>query len=788
MPLSTSPFPGANIDRNLKKPTAPGKAPKLRLHDPNDAYQIAATLVRAAIARVEKGRMIRGLIDGNPPHSPSAIRRQAQGWRANFNTLEPASLVATAKTPYYDLFSATNPLVDPELDTDRPERDQWNRIAAEEFHCMVHSYHSLESVLWTMLDDFVVFNKGFLWWPDPFDPFFKRLEWQRVMFPNGTGLDPDDWNQFAVRQYWTVTKLWSVSRGGTGPYWNGDATVAAIQRARVIIPRSQQAEGMMLQQELKDCDVLVAAKSEVVRTVSIFTREYDGKWSWHMVEEDAAMQAVPLGTEPPPKQDQEEPRFMFAAPRVFDSPWEILSPFIYEAQEGSINAFTGLGKQIYQLCRGKMIIQMGLLDGAILRQYPMIQPASAADAQKASLLQAGPLHILAPGAQVIQTNLMADLEGSLAVLQHLDNQVEANTAIFRARQERTQGNPESATSASLRFQKETQLTSSAVDRFYAQGDRWIAEVWRRATADLPSGSSKPGIKAAREFQERCKERGVPLDVLRKKPYELRLSRAIGNGSPLARQQALMSVALGVPELGPRGRRAYWEMLYTATLGSRAAAKLLPQDDILGLPDTNTWMAEQENGYMKENGVEPTITDGQDARVHAQSHLMAAQGALQAVQQGADPMVALNFIPVALSHSGKHVATLPKDSQGPFVQAIQQIDGGYQQLAQAVQQQQADQQRRQQKAQKMLSDQDVAMLKVQLDAQQKEAKNQAQMQQRQERHQQDAALADASTATDINLKAATTKADIAAKTAKTAADIEATKLKARAAANKPKPKA
>lgn len=786
---STSPSPTSDIDRVLAKPTAPGKAPRLRLHNPADAYQIAATLVRAAIPRIERGRMINGLRDGNPPRSPAALRRQAQDWRANFNTLEAPALIGNAKTPYYDLFSATMPFVEPDLDTDDAARDQWNLIAAEEFHCFMYSYPSFEQVLWGMIDDFVTFNKGFFWWPDPIDPYFKRIPWWRVMFPNGSEMDPDDWDQFGIRQYWTVTRLWTVSGQGKYANWNGDAVVGAIQRATPLQPQSQQAEGIEIQQQLKDCDVLLSARSSIIRTVSIFTREYDGKWSWHMVEEDAAMQAADRaidGASSDGGVNEEQPRFMFAAPRIFNNPGEILSTFIYEPGEGSINAFSGLGKQLFQLLRSKDIIEMGLLDGAILRQYPMLQPVDAASAQRAALVQSGPCHILSPGTQVIQTNLLADLEGSLAVMQHLERQIESNTAIFKPRMEKPQGNPETATAANLRFQQGTILTSSAVNRFYTQGDRWVAEVWRRATADLPDLDT-PGIKAARLFQQRCKNRGVPLNVLRKRPYSINLTRAMGNGSPLARQQSIASMTPLVGEMGPRGRRAYYQMYTAAFAGNKAVDKLWPQADILGLPDTNTWMAEQENEYMHQ-GAEPTITDGQDNRVHARSHLAAVQAGLQAMQQGADPSLVLSFVPVALQHSSKHVAALPKDEQQPYVQAINQLFAQFQDLAKEAQRAQQQQRKNAQQAQQSMSDQQLAMLEIQLEAQRKDTKNQAQLQQRAQRHEQDIAQTSMKTAADLQEQSVRTQVDIANQTAKTAADIQNQRLKAEAQAEAARHKA
>lgn len=785
--MAYSNFPTTTIDEGLKTPSSPGRAPKTRLTKAEDAYSIAATLVRAAIPRVERGRMVRGLLDGNPPFPPSRLRAQAQDWRANFNTLEGRSIVSNAKTPYYDLFSSTMPLIDLELDTDDSARDAWSELAAYEFHRFFYTYASFEPNFWSMLDDFVVFNKGFFHWPHPTDPWFRRLEWWRVMFPNGTGIDPDEWNMFAVRQYFTVTKLWQLSGEGQTEGWDGRGVVGAIKRAVPLQPQSWQAQGIEIQQQLKDCDIALSARSEVVKTVSIFTREYDGRWSWCMVEEDAAMQAAYPDEN---RGADEQPRFLFKRDRFFGDVREIVSSFIYEAEEGSINAFTGLGKYLYQLLRAKDRIEMGLLDGVILRQYPLLQPSDSGSAQRASLLQIGPAHVLAPGVSVIATNLLADLDGSLAVVQHLDQMVESNTAIFKPRLEKPRGNPETATAASLRYQNATILGQSAVNRFYDSGDGWISEVWRRAVMDHPE-SSRPGIKAAREFQKCCREKGVPIDVLRKKPYELRLTRAVGNGSPVARQQALAGLTPMLPEMGPRGRRKFFQLTTSAYGGYRLVEQLWPKDDQLEAPDMNTWVAEQENNSMMTSGMEPTITDSQDNRVHIKSHLAACFAGLQAVQQGGDPVNVLTFIPVALQHTAKHLTHLPREEQKGWMQQMKQIEQAYEELSQQFQQARQQQAEQQKKGQQLAFDQQLALAKLQGEMQIKQQKNAAQMEQRQERHQQDAVLSDASTASEIQRQAAQAATDIATKKARTAADIEAQRIKtdaqAQAIKNKPKPK-
>lgn len=769
-------------DIALQKPS-PGSVPKRRVPTALDCYSICSSLVHANAGRSERAAVIRLMVDGAPPYSPSRLRTNNQAWRANFSTLEAESIVSNAVTPYYDLFTNAAPLVEVELDTDNSQRDRWSAIAADEFHRFFYGYKGVEFILWPMLNEFVLFNKSYLFWPQVEDPWFKHRSWVNVLFPDGSGLDPDEWEQFAVRQQFTVSRLWRYLESG-GKGWNRQAVLAAIARAVPEQPQSVESNHLAVEQQMRDCDINISTRSEMVRAVSLFVKELSGKWSWLMVSESDLHRLYPAGSM---SINSDELRkngasFLFERYAFYDDPSQIIAPFVFEAASDSINSFAGLGRKVQPLMALKDRFWCQLADGGMLRSTPLLAAQDASSLQKGGITQLGYATIISPGLQLQQTNLLADIEGPLAILQSLDNLVETNTGIFKPRLEKPRGNPETATAANLRFQNATVLTNSAVNRFYDQMDYFLAEVWRRATLDH-TGSSRPGSKAAKVFQDRCRERGVDLSVLRKKPFNLSMTRVIGNGSPFQRQQSTQAMAPLATAMGPRGR-LNWQMDYTAAYGGhRAVLRYWPVDDQLRIPDRNVWDAEQENALMQQ-GQKPTIIDGQDHQVHLQEHVKAMATAVQAVQQGGDPMAVLAFVQVGLAHAGEHVASLPEKDQKPWVEALGEISQAAAQIQQAVQQQQEEQQRLQAKAQQQTFEQQLAQQKLQAEMQLKQEKNAAQMQQRQERHMQDQQLADVSTAADIQRQTAVTATDIATKRAKTQADVAAQKMKATAAAKKP----
>lgn len=775
-PVSGSPI---TSDFALARPTR-SSTPRRRLKDPADAYTIAHRLIEAAIERVRKAAIIKSMFDGAPPYPPYKLTNAAQNWRSNFNTLEGESSLSNGMTPFYDLMGSASPVYEATLDTDDARRDQWSRKASTEFHRFFFDYPALELHYWQMLYGFVGFNKGFFWWPSFGDPYFRNLPWYRVMFPDGCGVDPEDWELFGIRQNFTVSRLWSLSQQGEAPGWNKQAVLCAINRAQPHEPQSSLAEQIDLQQMLRDCDLEISTRSETIKTVNLFVKEFSGKISWLMVEEDA----VEAFCNEPDSTRKEKPAFLFQRIGLFDSATDVISPFIYEVLDGSINSLGGLGRKILSLMQAKDRMVNSVVDGALMRAYPLFQAQDASALQRGGIVQLGPAHVVPPGLNILQTNLLADIEGPLAINEFLDRMAESNTAIFKARLEKPRGNPETATAATLRHQNATVLTSASVNRFYQQFKRFGDRCWALATN--PTGN-RAGAKAARNFISRCKEAGVPESVLKKRPLSLEPTRVAGNGSPFMRQQAIGNLATLVPFFGPRGKLAYAEDAVAAFGGNSKVERYLPQADIMDLPSFQDWMADQENSSMKD-GMEPPITDGQDHTRHLQKHVQAMAQALQAAQQGGNVIEALAFVQVGLSHASKHVAELAKDEQKQWQDALNQINRMAAQIMDEVQRQQEAQAKLQQQQQKLSEESQLKSAKLMAEIALKQQKQDATLAQRSQKHEQDRAIADSTAAAGIMREGASTAASIAAQQAETAAKIENERLKAEAQASATREKA
>ena len=249
----------------LKTLPPEGKAPKSRLTDAKKAQDIYWTFHQANELRNLRGTYIQGMFDGNPPYKQSALRNQGQGWRANFNTLEGKARKDAAKTPYYDLFSST-PTLAKVRTYERGEQvdaHEASEIITEEFYEMLRG------------------GSGFdlnLWWPDMLSWRFKRIAWWRVMFPDGTDVDPDEWNLFTIEHIFDVTTLNGYIKdeeSAKAAGWNVKVVRDAIINACPVQPNNAQ-DMMLVQQAVRDQDIYLTTRASTVQAASVYVREFDG--------------------------------------------------------------------------------------------------------------------------------------------------------------------------------------------------------------------------------------------------------------------------------------------------------------------------------------------------------------------------------------------------------------------------------------------------------------------------------------------------------------------------------
>lgn len=802
--MNTDPFP-TNGSLPLKTLGPNGKPPKQRLSNAAHAQSLYWTLREAALPRLDKARTIQGLFDGNPPYNQAKRRDRGSASQPNFNTLDGISRLDAGKVPYYDLLSSAASYADCQTDETSDEVDAAtaSRVRSQGFNTLLKSYSSFDVNFWTQIGDFVGFNKGFMWFPRPDSWHFKRIPWHKVLFPDGASTDPDEWEMFAITHSWPVHKLFGFVKDESAAKsagWNVLQVWKAIQMAAPDDVGRSYRDPMELQKAMRDSDLFMSARIGTVQAASVYTREFDGKWSRMMIQTQMGNQRRASSAVPESQVNRSESRsatlgdenkvgekdWLYNKANCADTLHEILCPFIFEAGDGSINEINGLGKKIFAISQATDRLANMMVHSASMQSSIVMQPVTGAAQAKTSIIQFGDGVMVAPAGYTIQNgSIFGNLEAPLAISTDLRNRLDSNTGIYRPSFEKPRGNPESATGANLRFSQATVLTNSAVNRYYSQLDHFYAEVFRRASRKLPASSSDSGIKSAIEFQKYCEDRGLSDKQIRDlKPGYIRAVRAVGNGSPMMRQQMLAGLGQIVPYMGPRGLQA-WKIDYAAAFaGQNGAERYFPKEDTAQVPSRDDWDASQENADLNQ-GNQVVFADWQDHEVHAKSHLTAAVGAVSSVLKGgADPTTPALFLQMAMPHAGQHISKVPREQvRKSLEEAYKTIAVGAKEVMAA-----AEKKIKQGQQQNALTfEQNLELQQATHKAKVAETSSRARNQLKMERQQfdmtlkkqqsdQDAALKDSTTAADISRQTATTVSQIEQQRAKTLSDIETQRAK------------
>lgn len=749
------------------EPMRNGQAPKRRIKDASSAQTIVANIWQANKQRMLKNAAIQGMFDGNPPYNASKLRAAGRAADANFNTLEAKALLSTACVPYYDLFAGGERYVDIRCDHVN-ERDsaRYSGILSEEYDRMLQDWAGFDTTMQEVITDFVAFGKGYTVFDDPKSWRFHKIAYYRVLVPDATPIDLERAELLIVLQDWTVAELNKKIRdenAARNAGWNINETKDAIESAVPVDPAVPD-DAVAAQQQLRDNDLYISARSSTVQTATIYVREFGGKWSELMVRRDQ----IPVSSV---NNDVSDPEFMFKAYDRYESIRQILNPFFFEVRDGSWNGASGLGRDIFSIMQLQDRLACTQANAVMMRNSLVLQPKSGLDKQRLNLMQVGAITWVPEGVEVLQSTILGDIASTVEVDRELRMRVERNTGIYRPTLEKGPGNPATLGEFQMKFAQATVLSVSAVNRFYAQMDRLYQEQYKRVTAEGINESAGEWAKAAIAFRKRCLDRGVPPETF-KKIKSVRAWRNIGNGSVSMRQQTLQNFMGIYPMLPAGGQQNLLADVIGVSSSQSQVDRYLPPNELAKLPTDQEAMAMLENAAIKI-GAPVTWTPSQNNIIHAQTHLVAASQAAASLQQGANKYDVLAYMDALGAHIAIH---LQRESQNPTTsEAVKALTQQWQQLAQVadklrmmIEREQQEQAELQEQKQEVLTDQQIKAMEMQGKLALKKENQDANLALKREKfmadmmmkgasHEQAMALADADMAAQITRKNLETQA-------------------------------
>lgn len=759
---------------DLKKPTPDG-VPKQRLSDASKAANIVSTLMYANRDRAQVDAMVKGMLDGNAPFSWGELQRQGQTYRTNVNFREGEAMMADAMTPFYDLFAEADTYFKIEVDEkDADKKAAYSRIVTTEFDALLKEWAGFDWNMQAVLYDMVAYGKGFAFWPDKTAWQFRAIRQSRVLVPDQTPSDVDQFELLVVLQDCNVHDLYNPIRDEKRARSIGWRPSAVLQACANAIPRPDNGSPVdyeLIQQELRNHDLSVTARSSVVPLAHIFVKEFNNRVTHLIIE-------ITNGGQPPPKTNEKLPDAAFLYRKVgrFDSFREALAPIFYDIGDGTFHSIKGLAIKLHPFIAIKNRLNCAVVDNAFMNMSVLVKALTANGYNGQAITQLGPLSVLPPNVEVQNWGLAGRMEEGLAVERALTAKLESNLGQYRKPMLEKQGNPVTATQVTFDAAKEASLNKGAVNRFYAQLDMLGEGIYKRAANPNLVDDGKGQNAQALEFQRRCVEQGVPKSKI-VKPRFIRATRNMGNGSIFMRQQTVLQTAQLVPMMNEAGRQAWLDDAVAVMAGTEAVARWNPKTEVSGaLADEQAW-AVLENAALKE-GSPVRWTPTQNNAVHASTHIKAAVDAVNSMDpknngMTADPAQVLGFLDSAGPHIAVHLEQMRRDPaqaslfkvlEGQFTQLAKITDQLRKKIQQDMQARQRQQEQMQQRQQQIANDTQLDQVELREKLRMQQQKTDAMIDLKRQKQNQSLAIADVSTASKIGRDNATAAADQARKDA------------------------
>ena len=391
----------------------------------------------------------------------------------------------------------------------------------------------------------------------------------------------------------------------------------------------------------------------------------------------------------------------------------------------------------------------------------LFKPTTADATQKLQLARFGEYGVLPRGTEAVQTPVQGVMQESLEMyelVKGLNSDVLGNYKQVSVPQT---GNPATKYQKMMEAALQSALSKTQFNRFYAQLDQLYQEIYRR----LSRLNSVCPI--AKEFQEKCKARGVPKEALQR-TENIQATRVVGQGNGFMRKQAIDSLLPMAGAMPEDGRANLIRDKIAAEAGQSAVNRYYTSKPPQIASDQEVDAKLQVT--QMQAGMPTTISASQNPVIFATIFTQAAIQSLQSLQKGGDPHEVLRFVQFAGPAIAAHLKRFEQDPTRKQVHEqltnqLKQIGKATDKLKQALMKQAQEQKAQQQKQQQAMTDAQLKQAKAKSDIQLKQVKTQAQLKQSQEKHQ----MKMAQEVQSLHLKDATTAAEIHRNRIKSIAD-------------------
>lgn len=740
-----------------------GEVPECRMKDAASTQDFVRRMIDNDAQRAWKRSRVNGLVDGNPPYKASRLRSAGRADAANFNTGNARSYMESGSGAFYDLITEAPSRVSFRSRHGTVEqRNVWSDIASKEADKVLMDESAWDFQQQISQWEMTLHGSGPFFFEDAYTVFPRAAQCGDLKVPEFTKADTAYWEAAMIQVPYYPAELYKYIQNETAAKavgWNVDYTKKVIYNAMGIQQdRGVQYDWEFFQQQMKNNSFFyLDDDSKVCQLAHVFWQEFPkdgetiGRITHAIVERDSSVGT----TATTPSGETTGVEYLFLHVGRYKNWKEVVHPMYFDRGNGGYHhSVTGLGVKMYSLMEYENRLTCNLCDKAFSPKI-LFKPTTTEAAAKFELQRLGDFAVMPAGYEWQQTGVAGLMNDGLAMREVLTETMQGTLSNYKsAPMAQKSGNPVTKFEKQMQAAQQSALSMPQFNRYYAQMDALIAEIWRRLT------NPNTIDERAKMFQKRCKEQGVPTEALLKVEY-VGATRVVGQGSAFMRKQAVDSILPLAGSLPEEGRNNLINDKIAAEAGQSAVSRYNPKQLKQPLATDAQVEALHCVGDMKQ-GIPPLVASSQNPVTFAATYLKAASDALQSLQQGANPMDVLAFMGLcgpAISAQLRRFGQDPTRAEihQQMIEQWKQLAAATDKLKQMVQKQQQDGQKQQQRTQQAMTDQQIAQAKAQSDIQIKTQKTQAQLQQSQEKHRlkllqasQDMAIKDASAAADIRI--------------------------------------
>jgi hypothetical protein len=588
---------------------------------------------------------IQAAVDGKAPYDEQYMRDSGQEGRANLNFLDLKRRVKRECVSYYDLTESVPVLarVNSNMDVDPTKRSEWCSVMSEEFHKMLKDWSSFETYHQLLVQKFVTHGMGFLYFQDDLNWQWRVAGMEDFKMARGTTLAEEEVDIAVAFREVTVSTLyqWCMQSDPGDKRWNRPEVYKAILKAYNQQAVWSQGEWEKWETILKNNDIFAATKAnEYVKLAHCWVKEYSGKVSYYLT--------LRLG-------DNED--YLFKYENRFENVNQCFNFFPYEVgTNGQLHSVRGLAHERYPEAQVLNTVRNQSVDNARLAGSMIIQPKSATEAEDMALIWYGGVVYIPPEVNVVQTKLQNPSDSMLPIIQDMSMLLQDQQPNVNQKQSGDQRKTKFEKRADIA--EESVLPTASLNLFYQPWKRHLNEVWRRVKNPKLKQNDPGGIQVF-AYRERCMRRGVPEVMLMDLTSWVEPYRAVGYGSPAAREAAFDDFMDYWGSLDPVGQNNLLRAKFAQKVGYAQVDEFVPSIQMNGRTPLDAEIAELQNVAMS-NGVPMSVMPNDHHILHLQAHLPSLENDLVQLEQGQATPQLLQVAILKTKHSAQHMQLLKPD--------------------------------------------------------------------------------------------------------------------------------